>query len=50
MKKSLFLFVTLLASLSAWAQNTVSTITHTENVTKNSTVYVGEVLGAWKRH
>ena len=30
--------------LTAWAQNTVSTITTTENITKTSTVYVGEVV------
>ena len=48
MKKllTLFAFTTLLSPmpLTAWAQNTVSTITTTENITKTSTVYVGEVI------
>ncbi|MBO4870496.1 MAG: hypothetical protein J5565_00755 [Muribaculaceae bacterium] len=45
MKKTLLLLVAVLASLSAWAQqNVVTTVTTHENVTKNSTVYVGEVV------
>ena len=32
------LFAVLMANLSSWAQNSVSTITTTENITKNSTV------------
>lgn len=43
MKKFLLLLVALLAGFSAWAE-TVSTITHTENITSTSTVYVGEVV------
>ncbi len=39
-------FATLLClmPLTAWAQNSVSTTTTTENITKTSTVYVGEVI------
>ena len=48
MKKLLTLFafpaLLCLMPLTAWAQNTVSTITTTENITKTSTVYVGEVV------
>ena len=43
MKKSLLLLVAMAACLSAWAQ-TVSTITTSENIISNSTVYVGEVV------
>lgn len=43
MKKLLLLIVAVLASLSAWAA-TVTTTTSYENVTNNSTVYVGEVV------
>ena len=38
------LFAVLMANLSSWAQSSVSTITTTENITKNSTVYAGEVI------
>lgn len=43
MKKTLLLLVAMAACLSAWAQ-TVSTITTSENIISNSTVYVGEVV------
>lgn len=38
------LFAALLAHLSTWGQNSVSTITTSENITKKSTVYAGEVV------
>ena len=38
------LFLMTLMPLTAKAQNSVSTITTTENITKTSTVYVGEVV------
>ena len=38
------LFAALLAHLSMWGQNSVSTITTSENITKKSTVYAGEVV------
>jgi len=38
------LFAALLAHLSTWGQNSVSTITTSENITKESTVYAGEVV------
>lgn len=41
---AVLLCLTALMPLTAWAVNSVSTITHTENVTSNSTVYVGEVV------
>ena len=44
MKKYLLLLVAMVASLSAWAQNTVTTVTSSEQITKTSTVYVGEVV------
>lgn len=44
MKKLLLLLVAVLASLSAWALTTVYTTTTREAITKNSTVYVGEVV------
>ena len=48
MKKLLTLFafpaLLCLMPLTAWAQNSVSTTTTTENITKTSTVYVGEVI------
>lgn len=44
MKKTVLLLVALFASLTAWAANVVETVTSYENVTKNSTVYVGEVV------
>ena len=46
LKRTLATFAALLClmPLTAWAQNSVSTITTTENITKTSTVYVGEVV------
>ena len=38
------LFAVLLAHLLSWAQSSVSTITTTENITKTTTVYAGEVV------
>ena len=38
------LFAALLAHLSTWGQNSVTTITTSENITKESTVYAGEVV------
>lgn len=38
------LFAALLAHLPTWGQNSVSTITTSENITKKSTVYAGEVV------
>ncbi len=38
------LFAVLLAHLLSWAQSSVSTITTTENITKTTTVYAGEVI------
>ncbi len=38
------LFAALLAHLSTWGQNSVSTVTTSENITKKSTVYAGEVV------
>lgn len=43
MKKCLLLLVAIVTSLSAGAQNTVTTVTSSEQITKTSTVYVGEV-------
>ena len=51
MKKETFLtraatllFAALLAHHTSWAQNSVSTITTSENITKSSIVYAGEVV------
>ena len=44
MRKYLLLLVAIVASLSAWAQNTVTTVTSSEQITKTSTVYLGEVV------
>ncbi|MBO4870497.1 MAG: hypothetical protein J5565_00760 [Muribaculaceae bacterium] len=45
MKKSLLLLVTLLASLTAWSQQTVvNVVERTVKVTQQSTLYVGEVV------
>ena len=38
------LLLALFVSASAWAQKSVTTITKKENITKTSTVYVGEVV------
>ncbi|MBP5498974.1 MAG: hypothetical protein J6X81_06380 [Muribaculaceae bacterium] len=44
MKKCLLLLVAIVTSLSAGAQNTVTTVTSSEQITKTSAVYVGEVV------
>ncbi len=43
-RAALLLFAALFAHTSAWAQQSVSTITRIENLFKSSTVYVGEVV------
>ena len=44
MKKSLLLLVAVLINVSTWAQNVINTVVSSEDVIKNSTVYVGEVV------
>ncbi len=44
LRAAITLLVVLFAHITAWAQNSVSTITTTEELVKESTVYVGEVV------
>ena len=44
LRAAIMLFVALCVNLPAWTQNSVSTITTTEQLAKESTVYAGEVV------
>ena len=43
-RAAMLLLASLSVHVSAWSQNSVSTITTSENITKKSTVYAGEVV------